>query len=386
MAEFKPWEEMPDDEYWRALLGESASPLAGRNGVAAPRTPTIPTPPLVDSAASENATPRAGTDSRPELVGWALAEKSYTQGDTLELRVIGYNRGGVLVDLQEVRGFVPASQLLSFPRRVQEDERMQELARYVNMTLRLKVIEFDRKRNRLILSERIANPPVSRADQVLATIQPHQSRRGIIRNVTDFGAFVDLGGVEGLIHVSEFSWQHVIHPRDMLSPGQQVQVYIMDVDREQKRIACSIKRLTPNPWMQIAEKLHPGDEIEGVITNVVAFGAFVRVTDAVEGLIHISELAEGSFLHPRDVVHEGQTVRARVISVDPVRQRIGLSLRSGTTGRSPTSPRFDRSLRASDVAAQEQTPLSIRPRIAPSDAPPPPPDAGYWESLAQSGA
>ncbi len=346
MVDVKPWEELPDDGYWRALLGDS-------------------TEKPVSSTPIQPSTPPPESDEKSPTAGWVLAEKSYTLGDTLELRVVGYNRGGLLVDLAGVHGFVPASQLAAFPRKAQEDERMQELARYVNKLLRVKVIELDRTRNRLILSERVANPIVPRADQVIATIQPQQTRKGVIRNITDFGAFVDLGGVEGLIHISEFSWQRVEHPRDMLSPGQEVQVYIMDVNREQKRIACSLKRLVPNPWAEIAEKLKPGDWIEGVVTNVVSFGAFVRIAEGVEGLVHISEMAEGSFLHPHDVVQEGQTVHARVVNVDPRRQRIGLSLRDGR------SPRSDYAPTASESPDQPPPPL--------------PPDAAYWESLAQSG-
>ncbi len=361
MTDVKPWEELPDDGYWSALLGDK--PSAG--GLAEPRV--VP-PPVVSMA------PRNGDENVPAPVpsnGWTMAEKSYTQGDTLELRVVGYNRGGLLVDLNGVHGFVPASQLVSFPRKAPEEERLQELAHYMNTVLRLKVIEFDRTRNRLILSERVANPVVPRADQVLASIQPQQTRKGVIRNITDFGAFVDLGGVEGLIHISEFSWQRISHPREMLTPGQEVQVYIMEVDRELKRIACSLKRLAPNPWAEIAEKLQPGDWIDGVVTNVVSFGAFVRIMEGVEGLIHISELAEGSFLHPHDVVQEGQNVHARVINIDPRRQRIGLSLRN--QARPPAD-------------APADSPASGRAKAwGDSAPPPPPPDAGYWESLAQSG-
>ncbi len=357
MTDVKPWEELPDDGYWHALLGD-------RSGVEPPAESRRVPPPAVMMA------PRNGDGSAPASAppnGWTMAEKSYVEGDTLELRVVGHNRGGLLVDLNGVHGFVPASQLVSFPRKAPEEERLQELARYMNVVLRLKVIEFDRTRNRLILSERVANPVVPRADQVLASIQPQQTRKGVIRNITDFGAFVDLGGVEGLIHISEFSWQRIDHPRELLTPGQEVQVYIMEVDREQKRIACSLKRLVPNPWAEIAEKMQPGDWIDGVVTNVVSFGAFVRIAEGVEGLIHISELAEGSFLHPHDVVQEGQTVHARVINVDPRRQRIGLSLRN------ETRPLAD-------------SPASSRAKVwGDSAPPPPPPDAGYWESLAQSG-
>lgn len=334
--EFKPWEESPDEGYWHTVLG----------GVTAPR--------------EANGAPPASS-------GWALAEKSYAGGETLELRVVGYNRGGLLVDLGDVRGFVPASQLASFPRQMPEEQRMQALAQCVGSTLRLKVIEFDRARNRLILSERVANPPVSHADQALASIEPQQTRKGVVRNITDFGAFIDLGGVEGLIHVSELSWQYVKHPRDVLSPGQEVEVYVMEVNREQKRIACSLKRLTSNPWAQAAEKLHPGDTIAGVITSVVPFGAFVRVAEGVEGLVHVSELAEGSFLHPRDVVQEGQSVQVRVLDIDPKQQRLRLSLRLNGA-----QPKKDR---------EGNKPSGANHNVPP----PPPPDPGYWDSLAESG-
>ena len=338
--EVKPWEESPDEGYWRAVLG--ASSIAPKENAA------LSAPP-------------------PASTGWALAEQSYANGDTLELRVVAYNRGGLLVDLGDTRGFVPASQLVSFPRQMSEEQRTLALAQCIGSTLRVKVIELDRVRNRLILSERVANPPVSHVDQALAAIEPQQTRKGVVRNVTDFGAFIDLGGVEGLIHVSELSWQYVKHPRDVLSPGQEIDVYVMDVNREQKRIACSLKRLTSNPWAQIAEKLHPGETIEGVITSVVPFGAFVRVADGVEGLVHVSELAEGNFLHPRDIVQEGQTVQVRVIDIDPNQQRLRLSLR--LNGSPPKRPR---------VSNNARTPNHGVP-------PPPPNDPGYWESLAESG-
>lgn len=299
--------------------------------------------------------PSAPTDTLP-VSGWDAAHISYTQGTTLERPVVGYNRGGLLIDLWDVRGFVPASQLVSFPRRLSEEERMTELAHYVGKTLRLKVIEHDRLHNRLILSERVAKLPISRSEQLLSSIQPGQTLRGTIRNVTDFGAFVDLGGVEGLIHVSEMSWQRVGHPRDVCIPGAEVQVYVIDVNRDQRRIGLSLKRLAPDPWVLAAQRYKPGDIVETLITNVVSFGAFARLPEGIEGLIHTSELAEGNFLHPRDVVQEGQTVRARIMNLDPNRQRIGLTLR-----------------------------LDEAPRVHASTlAGPPEIDDGYWNSFAQS--
>ncbi len=289
--------------------------------------------------------------------GWDKATESYQTGIPLDLKVIGYNRGGLLVDLGDVRGFVPASQLLNFPRRVGEEERMNELARYVGKGLHLKVIELDRVHNRLILSERVANLPVSKAEQVINSIEPGQTLKGTIRNVTDFGAFVDLGGVEGLIHVSEMSWQRVAHPRDVCNPGAEIEVFVIDVNREQRRVGLSIKRLRPDPWSLVAQRYHVGDIVEAVITNVVSFGAFARLPEGVEGLIHTSELAEGSFLHPRDVVKENQTVRVRIMNIEPQRQRIGLTLRLNDNTR-------DR--------AREAPPGGTAV-----------PDAGYWDSLAR---
>lgn len=288
--------------------------------------------------------------------GWDRAAKSYSEGSTLELKVVGYNRGGLLADLSDVRGFVPASQLLNFPRRVGEEERMNELARYVGKGMRLKVIELDRAHNRLILSERVANLPVSRAEQVINSIQSGQAIKGTVRNVTDFGAFVDLGGVEGLIHVSEMSWQRVNHPRDVCTPGSEIEVYVIDVNRDQRRVGLSLKRLHPDPWSLVALHYHVADIVDAVITNVVSFGAFARLPEGVEGLIHTSELAEGSFLHPRDVVKEGQAVKVRIMNIEPTRQRIGLTMRLTDDSRG-------------------------HPREAPSG--PAIPDAGYWDSLAR---
>lgn len=339
MTETKPYEEQMDDGYWRMVLGETAPATA----------PSV-----------SDATP-------PAVSGWIRAEASYTQGETLELRVLGYNRGGLLVDLGDVNGFVPASQLSNLPRQLSDDERMNTLARYVDTILQLKVIEFDRARNRLILSERVVNPPVSRADQLLAEIQPNETRRGTVRNVTNFGAFIDLGGVEGLIHVSELSWQYVAHPRDVLSPGQEVDVFVMEVDRELKRIACSLKRLKPNPWAEIAAKLKPGDWVAGVVTSIVAFGAFVRIADGVEGLLHISELTGKDFSHPRDQLQEGQTIQVRVMELEPSQQRMKLSLRQ-TIARD----------NGSDPAENSRW-------IESWDKIPPPPDTddSYWESLVK---
>jgi small subunit ribosomal protein S1 len=340
MTEGKPWEEPPDDGYWQSVLNSA-----------------------VESAPSNNTMP-------PAISGWTRAEQSYAQGEVLELRVVGHNRGGLLVDLGDVRGFVPASQLTTFPRQASDEEREQAFARYTDTALQLKVIEFDRAHNRLILSERVVTPPPSRAEQLLAQIQPNEKRSGIVRNVTNFGAFIDLGGVEGLIHVSELSWQYVAHPKDVLTPGQQVDVFVLEVNREQKRIACSLKRLMPNPWEEIATKVKPGDWISGIVVSVVAFGAFVRVADGVEGLLHISEFSSKDLSHPRDMVQEGQTVQVRVMEINASEQRMRLSLRKlNDRGNGSES-------------AKNEPMESPRRRAVP---PPPSTDDAYWESLIETG-
>ncbi len=286
--------------------------------------------------------------------GWDLAHDSYAGGMVLELCAVAYNRGGLLIDMGDVRGFVPSSQLHAFPRQVNDEERKSLLEAYIGKPLKLKVIELDRAHNRLILSERVARMHVSRGEQLLYSIQPGQVLNGTIRNVTDFGAFVDLGGVEGLIHVSEMSWQRVGHPRDVCTAGMPVQVYVIDVHREQRRIGLSLKRLHPDPWALAAEHYKAGDTVDAVITNIVSFGAFARLPEGIEGLIHTSELAEGNFLHPNNVVREGDTVRVRIMSVDPSRQRIGLTMRKQDAAPAPVSAAL---------------------------AGPPELDDGYWNSL-----
>ena len=303
-----------------ATMQHSAVPLpVNLDSTSVINVTVTPVANLSDGAAAPTAEPRRS--------GWDIALDSYANGLVLELTAIAYNRGGLLIDLGDARGFVPSSQLLVFPRQPDEEGRQAALAQYVGKVLRLKVIELDRVHNRLILSERVARMHVSRGDQLLNTVQPGQVLTGTIRNVTDFGAFVDLGGVEGLIHVSEMSWQRVGHPRDVCAAGTQVHVYVIDVHREQRRIGLSLKRLKPDPWALAAAHYKPGDEVDVVITNIVSFGAFARMPEGIEGLIHTSELAEGNFLHPNNVVQEGATVHVRVMNVDPLRQRIGLTMR-----------------------------------------------------------
>jgi len=179
----------------------------------------------------------------------------------------------------------------------------------------------------LILSERAAQVQPGTRAAVLNNIQPGDVCRGLVTNLCDFGVFVDLGGIEGLIHISELSWGRVGHPRDILNRGETIEVYVMSVDPAQERVALSLKRLRPDPWQTVEDHYRVGQVVEGQVTNVVDFGAFVCIEDGLEGLIHVSELAEGHFLHPRNVVNEGDVVKARILNIDGRARRLGLSLR-----------------------------------------------------------
>jgi small subunit ribosomal protein S1 len=260
---------------------------------------------------------------------WIEIQRISDHDEVLELPVIGYNRGGLLVEWRSLRGFVPASQLVDPASNGGSGLRRRSLVNMVGQKLQLRVIELNTDKNRLIFSERAAQAqPGERAD-ILHRLSPGDTVSGFITNLCDFGAFVDLGGLEGLIHISELSWGRVAHPDHMLARGQEIQAYVLEVDRDNARIALSVKRLRPDPWKTVADRYQIGEMVEGTITNVVDFGAFACIEEGLEGLIHVSELAEGHFLHPRNVVNEGQKIRARILTIDGVARRLGLSLRLG---------------------------------------------------------
>jgi small subunit ribosomal protein S1 len=258
---------------------------------------------------------------------WEHAQRCLDTGEILELEATGYNRGGLLVEWDGLRGFVPASHLLEFSPYVDEELRLAELARRVGTRLQVKVIELDPREERFILSQRMTTDETERRAEFLEELAPGDVCQGHVTNLCSFGAFVDLGAVEGLIHISELSWGRVDHPSDVLDRGQLVDVYVLNVDPAEGRVGLSFKRMLPDPWETVEERYHSGQLVEGVVTNVVSFGAFMRIEEGLEGLIHVSELAEGSFLHPRNVVNEGEKVVALVLSLDSRRRRMALSLR-----------------------------------------------------------
>lgn len=320
------WWASPDEDYWRALLeqGQTASktvPPAEPHEVFS----TLGIEPERDSPKSGSTL--EGTSVSGQADKWEVAQRALEQEDLFYLRASGANRGGLLVSWNGLQGFVPASHLREMPRNLDPDERASELAGRIGESVTVRLIEVDPQQGQLVFSERAATQPLPPSTDILRTLKPGDTCRGTVTNLTTFGAFVDLGGIEGLIHVSELSWERVRHPSDVLEPGQEVEVRVLGVNPGEERIALSLKRLRPDPWIEARSRYQVGQLIEGTVTNVVNFGAFVRIEDGLEGLIHISELAEGNFLHPRNVVREGDVVQVRVLNIDPAKHRMGLSLR-----------------------------------------------------------
>lgn len=260
--------------------------------------------------------------------GWRELEKIREQGATIEGEVLEHNKGGLIVNVLGVRGFVPLSQIAEL-RRSGEEGVEQRLEGLKGRKVLLKVLEINRRRNRLILSERaaLAERRAREKERLLAELQPGETRKGVVSSICDFGAFVDLGGADGLIHLSELSWGQVSHPSQVLKVGQEVEVYVVGIDRENRKIALSLKRLQPEPWSEVATKYQIGQIVQGKITKLATFGAFAEIEPGIEGLIHISELSDERITHPKQVVREGEVLRLKVIKIDPTRHRLGLSLR-----------------------------------------------------------
>jgi len=265
--------------------------------------------------------------SEPAPVDWDKVRALYDQDQVISMQVTGCNRGGLLVNGDDMQGFVPISHLLDAPCGENDPENW--LQSYINRTLNLKVIECDQERGRVVFSERAAQAKPGSRKYLLESLKPGDCTYGIVTNITDFGIFVDLGGVEGLVHVSEISWGRVHHPADVISLGEQIQVYVIQVDPERARIALSLKRMHPNPWETAEQRYFPGQVTEAVVTSIVPFGAFARLEEGLDGLIHISEMGGGQGEANAQAVRElkeGQRVRVRVLHVEASRQRLGLSL------------------------------------------------------------
>ncbi len=320
--------------------------------------------------------------SRAQLArDWREAQRIFEDQEIIEGQITSCNKGGVIVHLGKVRGFVPGSQLdisraASQSSAGPDDE--DRWAALIGETLRLKIIEVDQERNRLILSERGATRDQRKGQRkkLLDELTEGDVRQGRVINLADFGAFIDLGGIDGLVHLSELSWKRVSHPREVVDVGQDIKVYVLGVDRERQRVALSIKRLQSDPWLSIEERYQEGQLIEGTITRLAKWGAFASIVgdEAIEGLIHISELDANPVVHPRDVVQPGRVVTLRVIGVDAPRHRLALSLKQAAQGEL-----VDQDWKT--VLADEQPEPESALSVALSDAIKPledevPPDAG----------
>jgi len=273
--------------------------------------------------------------------GWKTLQDALDAGTRMSGKIIGFNRGGAIVETEGVQGFVPMSQLATVSRERSQSAAQNEAGEEggeekppaespdVGRVIDLKVLELNRGRNRAILSERQAMQEVREQHKakLIDELTEGEVRHGRVTGISNFGAFVDLGGADGLIHISELSWSNVSSPEDIVKVGQEVDVYVLRVDSEHKKIALSLKRLQPEPWETIDERYHVGDIVDATVTKLTEFGAFARVEDAVEGLIHISELTTRMINHPREVVREGDAVKLMILRIEPERRRLGLSLK-----------------------------------------------------------
>ena len=305
-----------DEGWWESVLAEERQ-----------HTPLRPSQRLVKPTTPPPAKPEATPIAEPVPSNWDTLRELYSNDRIVTMKVIAHNRGGLLVENDGLSGFIPFSHLIELAGRESEMDRDVSLESYIGKTLNVKVIECVPEDGRVVFSERAALTESGKRTELFQLLRIGSPVKGTVTNITDFGVFVDLGGVEGLVHISEISWSRVVHPSDLLRPGQSVQVIVLNVDPVVARIALSLKRLRPDPWQTAQERYHPGQLVRGVIGNITPYGAFVVLEEELEGLIHHSELAEGVFMHTRDVVQPGEEVIARVLSVDSPKKRIALSLR-----------------------------------------------------------
>lgn len=274
--------------------------------------------------------PVLSIDKARTEVSWRKLQQQADAGEVFEVNVVGYNKGGLMVEVEGVRGFIPASQVNALSNIGESEEnRQSQMSRLVNTRLLVKIVEVNRDRNRLILSERQATKDQRDANKnkLMTQLQEGQIREGRVTTLAKFGAFVDLGGVDGLVHVSELSWARIDDPKQVLQVDQVVKVFILGIDQEKQKVALSIKRTHPEPWQQVQEKYQVGEVVEATISQLSNFGAFARLEEGLEGLIHISELAEGRVEKPADIVKPGDRVKVRILRIDPENKRLALSLK-----------------------------------------------------------
>ena len=299
----------PDNGWWQSLMAEE-------------QKYTVPS-----ARGKRKPQPRAVKERKGlvmDWVDWSRVLELQEREAVCYAEVVGFNRGGLLVRAQEFQGFVPRSHLVATSDGQKVTEKLLES--YVGKEMELKVIECDPERGRIVLSERAAQSAPGSRQELLQTLKVNQQLEGVVTNVTPFGLFIDLGGVEGLVHISELSWGRVGHPKEIAAPGDRLRVVVLELNEERSRVSLSVKRGRPNPWETAGERYPVGAEIEAEITEVVHFGAFARLEEGLEGLIHITQMGLHHRLDPRLVLESGMKVQARVLQVEPDRQRLSLQL------------------------------------------------------------
>ena len=306
---------MIDEGWWESVLSEERQHMPTRplQGMTKPK-PAVPV-----KAEPEAVVQAVQTD-------WDTVKELYANDHIIAVKVSGHNRGGLLAGADKFSGFIPFSHLIELAGKEQEMDRDISLETYVGKTLNVKVIECVPEDGRVVFSERAALAEPGKRSELFHELQAGSEVKGLVTNVTDFGVFVDLGGVEGLIHISELSWGRVSHPNQIVRLGQEINVRVLDISPERCRVALSLKRMITNPWERAAVDFPVNSIHQAVVTSVLSYGAFARIEAGVEGLIHASEMVLDAHQTPREVLYEGQELQVRILHVDPSHQRMGLSL------------------------------------------------------------
>jgi small subunit ribosomal protein S1 len=304
-----------DDGWWASVLSDEERHIAANKTIA---------PMAAGSSHTEISEMAVEKSVQPD---WAQTRIIFDQDKIVQLKVTGCNRGGLLVEGQGLQGFVPFSHLVEMNHRPEGDGRLEFLAAYVGRTLDLKVIECVPEEGRVVFSERAARSESGCRTRLFSELTIGQRVKGVVTNITEFGVFIDLGGVEGLIHISELSWGRVVHPADIVRLGDTLEVMVIDVSPERCRVALSLKRLQPNPWETVRNRYIANDIVPATITTVVSFGAFARLEEGLEGLIHISEIPLTNGQTIKDILAPGAKINVRILQVDSAHQRLGLSLK-----------------------------------------------------------
>lgn len=307
---------IPDEGWWESVLAEERL----HSSVRTPQPATAKPKPSMQ----ERSEPVS--DQEIKATNWDEVKELYSNDRIITMKVTGHNRGGLLVETDTLAGFVPFSHLIELAGKDQETERDVSLETYVGKSLNVKVIECVPEDGRVVFSERAALAEPGKRSELFQSLEAGSKVKGTVTNITDFGVFVDLGGVEGLIHISELSWGRVSHPNQIVSLGQEIEVQVLDVSVERCRVALSLKRMISNPWERAQAEFPANSVLPAVVTSVLSYGAFARIDAGVEGLIHASEMTLDANQSPRDILKDGQRIQVRVLHVDPAHQRMGLSM------------------------------------------------------------